>query len=114
MSDEDLISYLSGQINKKTTDIILEGIDVKGVQVKLDTYRQADFNALYTTREQLTFPYTIWEDKTDIEITDVAELISISMSVLSFIYDTRREGQQLRIALDDLTHEELINWSDPR
>ena len=105
------------RINSKTREIIEAGMEIKGVQVALDQYRQDDFNALQTANlgGDLFFPYIMWEGDDDILIGSAEEMKQVCLSVLQFVYTKRREGQQIRKQVNAFTtKQELENWSDPR
>ena len=105
---------LYGRINARTSEIILDGMDIKEVRVKLDENRQRDFQALYSRKDDLTYPFLIWEGLEDISIDSADEMKSICESVFDFIYVERLKGKNLKQLVRGYTRKQCENFEDDR
>lgn len=102
-------------IRAKTTELIYAGRDFGGIVIRLDDYRQNDLQALYARAKanRITYPFLVWEGSQDIQL-DESALFAMCEGAFDFIYAKRLEGKSILADLENLTEEELRNWSDPR
>lgn len=114
VSTEELRNKIYSAINKKTSEKILAGIKIKNVNFKLDDRRQADFQALYLRKDDLTYPFLIWEGMQEVEINSADEMSDICESIFDFIYTQRYAGKQLKNSVSVMSKKDLLKWSDPR
>lgn len=111
---DQLKNQIYESINSFTGQIILDGIDIKGIRLKLDEHRQRDLQALYSRRFDMPYPFIIWEGFDKISLNDPEEVKMICESVFDFIYSTRYEGMKLREKVKKYTRKQCESFKDPR
>ena len=109
-----LKSEIYSRIDFKTQIIIDEGITIKEVLVKLTLERQKEIQALFSMRDDLTYPFLIWEDMEDISITDADEMKVIAKDILEYIYAKKYEAKQMKTIVKNYNRIQCQNWSDNR
>jgi hypothetical protein len=103
------------QIDTKTNEIIADGVTYNDIQFKLDVEHQLTYKGAYDLRAFITYPYTVkGEGENYLTLDDEAAFTTFILTGFTHIDSAIRGGWVLKAALETMTYEELLAWTDPR
>lgn len=121
-SIDELYNRLYSEVTNKTSSIInRNGFVYENINFYTDAVSQQNFTALLIMKNNLTYPYQIWDGNSSVIIENSSKLEIFCGLVFQYIESKRSEGKTIRDSLIRLENEDdiayrnrLENFIDPR
>jgi hypothetical protein len=111
---ESALQTRYNEVTAKTEELITAGIEYQNVVFHCDLIAQQNFTVLFMQKNELSYPYEIWDGNNSVQIQDADEMSDFCLQVMAFVEASRQNGKVLRDSLASMTLEELRNFSDSR
>jgi len=110
---------LRNEINETTKSIILAGYQFKNKTMSCSETHQGQIESLYNRRNDgvLTFPfdYAVKDDSEMVEISDIADLEAMYLTILSHVFTAKQAGNVKKKEINAMTTiDGLENFVDDR
>lgn len=118
----DLYDDLYVKVTNKTAQLVNgNGFVYENVNFYTDAIAQQNFTALLIMKDNLSYPYLIWDGNNSVDISDANEMVQFCGMMFAYIASIRTNGKTIRDTLvkqdgesDDDYRIRLENFVDPR
>jgi hypothetical protein len=113
-----VIQGIRDQIDNTTDELIANGFIYPysdNVRFKMDLEHQSTYKGVYDLRQYVTFPYVFkGVGENYYTLNTEQDLINFILYSFQWMENTIQTGWVLKTALEQMTCEQLANWTDPR
>ncbi len=96
--------FRQDEVDLKTPKLILEGFTHNGEIFSLSHSAQANWNALYTAKDLITFPYEIsTKDSKAYNVQDITELTTFFLAAIDVVNGHISSGRALKVQMQAAT-----------
>jgi hypothetical protein len=111
---ENALQTRYNEVTARTEELIDAGIEYQNVVFHCDLIAQQNFTVLFMQKNELSYPYEIWDGNNSVQIQNADEMSDFCLQIMAFVESIRHNGKVLRDSLASMTLEELRSFSDSR